>query len=173
MSILSRLGIRSSAYGTTLSDAGSTLPQNSYSYFRLLETVHTVLSVCYVYDGTITNFGNPLSVANAPWTLDVSVTFQALVGVSVQSFFAYRVWKVSKSLLFPSLAWLGSAIRFGVAVSITCLLLKSGNIATYSNDDGWTVVVSLTVSLAVDFLNSAALTWYLSARKSDFQQYVF
>lgn len=103
----------------------------------------------------------------------MSVTIQGFVGVAVQSYFAYRVWKVSNSLIFPGVAWLGSAVRLAMSVTVTVFTWQTQNVVVFSHKYGWTVVLSLSVSAAVDVLNAMALTWYLSARKSDFKQYVF
>ena len=140
---------------------------------RIGETFFTVLSMCYLYDVTISNFGNPLYITATPWTLCISMGIQGVIGAAVQSFFAYRVYKVSSSLLWPPLAWLGSAARMSLAMTLGILALKEGSIVKFSDKYGWAVVVSLSVSLAVDVLNVAALTYYLSGRKSEFQQCVF
>ena len=140
---------------------------------RILETFYTVLSVCYLYDVTISNFGNPAHIEAAPWTLDISVTVQGAVGTIVQCFFAYRVWKLSRSIIWPTLAWIGSATRLALAITISVLNLQTHNIVVFSKKDNWVVVSSLAMSLSVDFLNVASLTWYLSGRKSDFVQCVF
>ena len=125
----------------------------------------------YFYDATISNFGNVEYLLVAPWTLDMCVTIAGIVGAIVQSFFAYRVWKVSKSLLWLSLAWTGAAVRVAFSILMSSEAIQGRSIAVFVTRCGWQMITSLSVSLGVDILNVATLTWYLSKLKSGLRRY--
>ena len=143
-----------------------------HAIIRVLETFFTILSMCWLYDLTISNFGNPVAITATPWTLDACITLQGLVGAVVQSFFAFRVWRVSRTLLWSSLAWAGALSRVAFNLSMSYRASKAQSIIVFSDKYGWEVTTSLTIALAVDILNVAALTWYLSGMRTGFHRYV-
>jgi hypothetical protein len=52
--------------------------------YRSLETVHTIFVWIYLYDITVTNYGNPSVLAASPWTLSMSSVFDGIIGGTVQ-----------------------------------------------------------------------------------------
>lgn len=61
---------------------------------RVLETTHTVFLWIYLYNVTVTNYGNPAVLATSPWTLSMSSVFDGIIGTTVQVCIRilYSIW---------------------------------------------------------------------------------
>ena len=132
----------------------------------------TILGILWVYDMSVLNFSNPEGITAAPWTICGCIAIQAVIGAIVQSFFAYRIWKVSNALILPSLAWAGAVVRIGINICLSVLLSRAGNVIVFSDNYNGVVIASFAVPLATDILNLSALIWYLTQIKSQNQKYV-
>ncbi|KAK7030122.1 hypothetical protein R3P38DRAFT_3266922 [Favolaschia claudopus] len=64
-----------------------------------------------LYTVLITNFGHPERLSHFPTSLIVSACLASLVTFTVQIFFAYRIYTLSKSLYIPTLCWMLSLFR--------------------------------------------------------------
>ncbi|KAK7014415.1 hypothetical protein R3P38DRAFT_3574745 [Favolaschia claudopus] len=64
-----------------------------------------------LYTMLITNFGHPERLVRFPTSLIVSAFLASLVAFTVQSFFAYRIYTLSRSLYIPALCWVLSLFR--------------------------------------------------------------
>ena len=121
----------------------------------------------------VTNFGNPAAVTATPWTVEVAGVVQSLVGAIVQSFNACRFWRLTKKIIWPSLAWSGSAVRVIFNVFTAYFIAHTNNFIIFSQEYTWVIVVPMALALSVDILNLATLTWYLSRMQSELDQWVF
>ena len=93
---------------------------------------------------------------------------QAHSSCTLQMFFAYRVFLLSRNWLIPAIAWLSSSIRFGWAVVCAVYLRKSGSVSQFSVDYGWMLDVLLSLHVAVDTLISGATFATLSEKQPGF-----
>ena len=125
----------------------------------------------WLYDVTILNFGNTTSLLDGHWALDSSILFHGLIGAIVQSFFAYRILKVSRQILpWPALVWVGAATRVVLNSYLAYGAFITALIATFSSQYAGELTADLSLGLAVDILTAAVLTWYLARMRSEVQQ---
>jgi len=66
------------------------------SLTRLVDSVHMVLVSHTTYWVAVTHFGDYLSIRVLPWSLPVSALSATVLGVSVQHFYAYRIYLLSR-----------------------------------------------------------------------------
>ncbi|KAK7013013.1 hypothetical protein R3P38DRAFT_1514962 [Favolaschia claudopus] len=64
-----------------------------------------------LYTLLITNFGHPERLVRFPTSLIVSAFLASLVSFTVQVFFAFRIYTLSKSLWIPGICWTFSLFR--------------------------------------------------------------
>ncbi|KAF8516665.1 hypothetical protein JB92DRAFT_2909896 [Gautieria morchelliformis] len=134
-----------------------------------LETVHSVLTIHLLYSLTVTNYGNPASLLQASWSIDLQPTFTSFVTASVQSFFGYRVWVLSGRLIIPVICWIGVFLRClgGVAVGVTSM--QSKTLPHFVAQFQWLVTSTIVVAASTDVLTTASLCYYLLHRRSGFE----
>ena len=136
---------------------------------RFLETVFTFLTSWWLYEVTIINFGNIEYALDGHWTIDASIIFHGLIGAVVQSFFAYRIFKVSNLLIWPTIAWLGAIARVILNVYLSYGAFTTVKITTYSSTYAAELNADLILGAALDVLVATVLTWYLSRMRTEFQ----
>lgn len=113
------------------------------------------------------------------WSLAMTGLFNGLVGAAVQvsglshslsfplltcalqSYFAYRIYAISRSWLIPLVAWAGSVCAFFAGLGVTVILLPPSN----SNGYHWLVIVFLSLLLSVDLVTTAAMCYHLRVEK--------
>ncbi|GAA5910636.1 DUF6534 domain-containing protein [Sporobolomyces salmoneus] len=133
----------------------------------ILNLTNSALSVWTIWDFTVANFGNFKHLAIAPWSFGVAQILFGLSAFMCRSFYAYRVWIISKrknfylpiAILLLTLASLGCAL--GAAVSV---LIKK----YFSTFADYRVEISVWLGLAMlsDGTITASLVYYLFKSKS-------
>ncbi|KAJ7223129.1 hypothetical protein GGX14DRAFT_557703 [Mycena pura] len=134
----------------------------------VLESLHTVFAWRYIYRLTVTFYGIPSALGEADWSLTISSTFDGLIGTIVQMFFAYRIRMFSQSWLITSISWSGSVLGLVGTLGIT-VLSSTRTVAEFGANYGWLVEGLLSVLLAVDVINTAALSYYLNKGRTGFK----
>ncbi|KAJ7364703.1 hypothetical protein DFH08DRAFT_1073310 [Mycena albidolilacea] len=99
-------------------------PQDSFAMKALVasvwcgESAHAICVAAALYKMLITNYGHPERLLVLPNSFLASTFFGSLVTFGVQTFFAYRIYALSKNLwlpyvwLIPCLCWALSLFRF-------------------------------------------------------------
>ncbi|KAF7981496.1 hypothetical protein HWV62_33041 [Athelia sp. TMB] len=122
----------------------------------------------YLYRVTITYNGNVAIAEKTHWTLDMTALFDGLVGGLVQSFFAHRIFVLSKRWPIPIISWAGSFLAFTGTVAMTSVATVT-DMARYLAGFGWLVTTVSALLLSVDIINTAALCTYLRVGKTGYQ----
>ncbi|KAF7968817.1 hypothetical protein HWV62_29254 [Athelia sp. TMB] len=100
--------------------------------------------------------------------LEMIALFDGIVGGLVQSFFAHRIFVLSKRWPIPIISWTGSflAVAGNVAVMI---LGQITDLTKYLAEFGWLVTTVIVLLLSVDIINTVALCTYLRVGKTGYQ----
>ncbi|KAF8519654.1 hypothetical protein JB92DRAFT_2808449 [Gautieria morchelliformis] len=133
-----------------------------------LETAHTFCICMLLYKISVTRYGEPSAIDEAPFVLDFSAILSAWIGAVIQAFFAYRVKVISGRLLIPCISWFLSSLRlcFGIMIGVTAF--KSRTLLLFLADWQWLITTEFTICAAIDVLNTASLCFYLLRRRSEF-----
>ncbi|EIN05303.1 hypothetical protein PUNSTDRAFT_137986 [Punctularia strigosozonata HHB-11173 SS5] len=109
--------VQAYTYYTSDSDAcGSRHVRTLTACIWFLDTLHTVISCVYIYDLTVTHYGEPNYLTSVPWSLPVGALLGAIVATSAKAFFTWRLWKLSRSTYLACCGWAlapGSPRRHG------------------------------------------------------------
>ncbi|KAF7353470.1 hypothetical protein MSAN_01536400 [Mycena sanguinolenta] len=128
-----------------------------------MDGFHLTLLIMGLYNAVVTNFGDYTALGQPPWTLLAQVAVGGVLGTSIQTSYAYRVWMLSRSPFIPifvvlctwsklglgivytrrSFALADTAARLGVAYSATPLVKLE--------------VASLSLEMTCDVLISAGM----------------
>jgi len=131
----------------------------------VLECTHTVFIWIYLYDLTVTNYGNPAALAKSPWTLSMSSVFDGLIGGAVQAYFAHRIYILSGSPLLPIISWLGSALQVALTLAIAIIGSRM-TLKEFADGYTWIITSVLAVVMVVDILNTGGLLYFLVIERS-------
>ncbi|GJE89139.1 hypothetical protein PsYK624_052330 [Phanerochaete sordida] len=133
----------------------------------LLNTMHLICIAHSLYFYMVTNFANPLVLAQtAPWSLPLVVFFTTTTDCLVQTWFIFRVWRLSKENRPLTIA-LGicSTAALGISLGITIRFYMLKDFAHYS-EANWLVYLGLGLTVLTDLLIAVALCYYLRRMRS-------
>ncbi|KZP23385.1 hypothetical protein FIBSPDRAFT_1043069 [Athelia psychrophila] len=126
--------------------------------------------VCYHY--AVSEYGNPFSLlGNATWTLMISVLSGSIIGTTVKTAFAIRVWRFSGQnyilagfLLCLTYAQLGFAITYTVKGQVSSMF----RLADLPNLPKLKTIASLSLGtgLLTDIVTAGALCYYLQKMRT-------
>lgn len=120
------------------------------------------------------------------WSIAITGLFNGLVGAVVQvsglchclylsplmgalqSYFAYRIYAISRWRLIPLVAWVGSGCAFFAGLGVTVVSLPPFK----SYDHYWVIILFLSLLLAVDLVTTAAMCYHLRIEKTGSVQLV-
>ncbi|KAF5375369.1 hypothetical protein D9615_007925 [Tricholomella constricta] len=129
--------------------------------------IHTLISAFSLYRRTVKDYGKMSNFDNYPQAMCGAFSLSGLIGSIVQSFFAYRLRKLSGRSGIAIVCWTLSIVRFGSVVCISVTTCRATSVHDYVNRWKWLVVFALTISAIVDFLIAGSLSYCLWTRRKD------
>jgi len=132
-----------------------------------LETIHSVCICALLYSLTVVNYGVATTIADAPWSLDLSAVLSAWIGAIIQAFFTYRVKVLSGRLVIPIMIWTLSLSRASLGIMIGVVTLRSKTLTKFIDDYPWLVTTQLVLGAVIDVLNTSSICFYLLRRRSN------
>ncbi|KAF9554683.1 hypothetical protein CPC08DRAFT_821536 [Agrocybe pediades] len=132
-------------------------------FIWLGELAHSICVCYFMYNWTIVQYGNPISlIGRPPAALTATILIGAFVGPPTQIFFAERVRLVSEGrLLVPLICWSASLTLFGMEIFLYVQGERSVSLADFQSKWRWIITAILALSTAVDVLEALSLCYYL------------
>ncbi|KAJ7906303.1 hypothetical protein B0H13DRAFT_2021078 [Mycena leptocephala] len=130
------------------------------------ELAHAICIANTLYRMTVSDYGHPERLVLIPRSLATAVLFSGLVGACVQSFFASRIYRVSKSLYIPCLSWIlsFSGVLGSIAVFVYGLRIKT--IPEFEARCSWLVNSLWSITSANDLIITVTLVYWLHQQRS-------
>jgi hypothetical protein len=99
----------------------------------------------YLYEISVTNYGNRAILDTLPWHIDVSLMVQGMVGSAVQAFFSYRIWIVSGTIWLAIPGWVGELVRAGISITLTVITIQVRDLMTFKAEYKWLVIFTVSI----------------------------
>ncbi|KAJ7484448.1 hypothetical protein FB451DRAFT_1554976, partial [Mycena latifolia] len=132
-----------------------------------VELIHTSLVLASVYTKTITFFGQLENLAIAPTSMCLSIAFTALIGPSVQAFYAFRILRLSGRIWIPALCWVICIVRFFDLLGCSIAAFVEPDVIKFKIRFWWLIVCGLALSAFSDALITIATCYYLWIQRSN------
>ncbi|KAJ7731553.1 hypothetical protein DFH07DRAFT_781211 [Mycena maculata] len=129
-------------------------------WISLLELGHTVAAWHAGYLQTVTFYGQPQHISSPPRSGVLTILLAALVVAVVQSFFANRIRILSGSWTIMLIICSLNTLRFMANMGSLGLVLHFSRISIIF-EYRWLVMTALSLGLAVDFLITASVCYFL------------
>jgi len=138
----------------------------------VMETVHTFFCLDKMYTIFVVDFGDIEEVLVPPWSGGATVLGEALIAVTVQSFFIRRIYILSqgsKWIMIPAFLALS---RFVFALACAILLWLTPTWTQFAADRTSFVitVVTLALTVAVDFSVMVLMIYHLQHSRTGFDK---
>ncbi|KAF8195379.1 hypothetical protein BJ912DRAFT_956747 [Pholiota molesta] len=134
-----------------------------------LDIFNTACGAAYLYKALILNFNNPAYLNDVTWLFDMDPAITGVIVTMVQSFFAWRIFVLTKSYIFPLLI-LATAATGAISAILTPIKV--------SQEPQFTALIKAKVQISIwlssevlgDMLITVILVVYLSKHKTGFQR---
>lgn len=134
----------------------------------LCDSVHQALISHTAYTYLVTNYNNPAYLQSLVWSLLLEVFFNGATAAMVQSFYATRVYRLSRSILFSTFIMIGIVVNAGCAIAWTVLSMQMHTFTDLLNITPLTVAINSTYT-ALDILIATSLVILLYRSRSGFK----
>lgn len=135
----------------------------------LLDLSHSALVAVALWDSIIATYGDLSKIDTIPWCIGPAIELTALITFLVQSFFAYRIYKLQKKKLTVAIPIVALSFARLIMASITnseMLKLKSYN--TFFQRFSWIFTFGLVLSALVDIMITTFLCYFLRKNRPSF-----
>ncbi|KAF9445813.1 hypothetical protein P691DRAFT_830186 [Macrolepiota fuliginosa MF-IS2] len=134
------------------------------SFVLILELAHSAVIIGMIYSISIT-FSHLTIIPQNSYFLATTNVLENLLSLVVQSFFSYRVFRLSKRFSLGLLCWALSTLRFacGVAVAVESYIdvPRVPNGIVLITKFGWLITLAFVLGGLVDVVIAALQVWYL------------
>ncbi|KAF7303661.1 hypothetical protein MIND_00595500 [Mycena indigotica] len=147
---------------------------NDHPYVKctvgLLYTLQLGYTICIcagTYGMTVDDFGQVFRLLFSPWGLTVGVVLGALVDHGVQTFFVYRIYRVTRALYLCIVLWVLVACLLAVSLILGAEGLRTNSLAISTSNPKYhrLLLILFFGDAAMDLLNAAVLCFYLARQR--------
>ncbi|KAJ7272967.1 hypothetical protein C8J57DRAFT_263377 [Mycena rebaudengoi] len=134
------------------------------------ELGHVICVGHSLYAMTITDYGHPERLLLVPQSLVAAFIFSGLIGSSVQSFFALRIYRLSKSPYIPCLCWALSFLRLLGSLIGAVFAFSMQSVASYQAHFRWLLATVWIASVVSDLTIALTLVYFLYRARDNVQE---
>ncbi|KAG2153598.1 uncharacterized protein EDB93DRAFT_226367 [Suillus bovinus] len=135
----------------------------------LLDMSHSTLVAVALWDSIIATYGDLSKVDTIPWCIGPTIELTALITFLVQSFFAYRIYKLQKKKLTVAIPIVALSFARLIMASITnSEMLKLKSYDTFFQRFSWVFFFGLLLSALVDVMITTFLCYFLRKKRPSF-----
>ncbi|KZT01092.1 uncharacterized protein LAESUDRAFT_764018 [Laetiporus sulphureus 93-53] len=133
------------------------------------DTLNTIFNIWWIYNVLINNFGNVNAVVRANWLMQTEEAFAGIIGMQVQLFYAWRIYKLTGYKYLTAVIIGTSVIQCLCAIG-TAINIAFEPVFTRFAHYKEVVVIWLSVSAVTDVLIVSTLTWHLRRSRTGYAQ---
>ncbi|KAF9504827.1 hypothetical protein BS47DRAFT_1386147 [Hydnum rufescens UP504] len=139
-------------------------------FLCVVEAFQLVCSTQSLYRWVITNYYNPAALKHATWEFTIFQISAVCASVTVQTFFAHRVYSLSANLHLGVLVEVLVLVQFGFGVATGVIVNKVLNIGVVLSGYGWVTVSWLVIQATADIVIATCMCLVLQRQRTGFQK---
>ncbi|KAF7289012.1 hypothetical protein HMN09_01348900 [Mycena chlorophos] len=121
------------------------------------ELAHVICITHSLYGLVLTDFGQPQLITSIPVSITISAVFNAIVAMCVQGYFAFRIYRLSKSLFIPFVSWILSLLFLASSSAICVIGMENIPLAAFEKQWGWLLDTTWFIAAINDMLIAVTL----------------
>ncbi|KAG2152519.1 hypothetical protein BD769DRAFT_45376 [Suillus cothurnatus] len=130
------------------------------------QIAHVICVSATLWNAVVSGYGNPLTLLIFPLGADAVILFTAITGGLVESSFAFRLWKLSKSLTLPLISLALCLLTQSIALAMTVKAFVMTSLVTFATDENILITLSFTSRLVCELTLTQSMVWYLRKQRS-------
>ncbi|KAJ4470677.1 hypothetical protein C8J55DRAFT_183497 [Lentinula edodes] len=123
-----------------------------------------------MYDYCVTNFGNSAALDVLPWSYYGMAYPTGVVTVIVQSFYVWRVWKLSNNVIIAGAIWSLSLAQFGAFLYYVARVFGVPNASDLSLVLGNYAILVNAIGATCDIVIACAMVFYLRQSRTSIKK---
>ncbi|KAJ4000676.1 hypothetical protein F5050DRAFT_1729097 [Lentinula boryana] len=136
----------------------------------VLDLLHQLFTSHWMYDYCVTNFGNNAALDVLPWSYYGMAYPTGAVTVIVQSFYVWRVWKLSQSFIIAGAIWSVSLAQLGTFLYYVARVFHVPNATDLSLVLGNYAILVNALGAACDIFIACAMVFYLRQSRTSIKR---
>ncbi|KAJ3804622.1 hypothetical protein F5876DRAFT_70477 [Lentinula aff. lateritia] len=133
----------------------------------LFELGQSICAAQTLYVVTVSRYGDLTSLIHTPSSLNASILFSGFIAPLAQTYFAFRIWKLSKSPFIPCLCITLASLRLLGSVVAAVQAFKMTTIIEYELQWKWLLTCILAVGASVDVIIALTLVFNLKNQREN------
>ncbi|KAH8994330.1 hypothetical protein EDB86DRAFT_3168474 [Lactarius hatsudake] len=137
------------------------------AFVTFIDALHTIICAYAIYWYLVLNFGNVDNLQYGMWAMNAQVVLSTVIFVSVQLYYARRVYILSQSLISPIII---VVLVFIAAFFASFFLAKEIALKRFSyfHSSTWMSYIALSSATVGDILIATSMCWSLYRRRTGF-----
>ncbi|KAE9396729.1 hypothetical protein BT96DRAFT_1021236 [Gymnopus androsaceus JB14] len=136
----------------------------------ILDVLHQLFISIWMYDYCVTNFGVSSALDVLPWSYYGMAYPTGAVTVIIQSFYVWRVWKLSKSFIIAGAIWAVSLAQFGTFLFYVAKVFTVPLASELSETLGPYAILVNALGASCDILIAVAMVYYLQQSRTSIKR---
>ncbi|KAJ3929074.1 MAG: hypothetical protein NXY57DRAFT_452488 [Lentinula lateritia] len=135
-----------------------------------LDFMHQLFTSQWIYYYCVTNFSNAAALNTIPWSYYGMAMPMGLNTIIVQTFYVWRVWKLSKRLILPGILWSVCLTQFGLLLYYVYRVSGLTSAAEFSTVMGPYAIATNGTGTAADIFIAAAMVYLLQQARTSIKR---
>ncbi|KAG2342801.1 hypothetical protein BDR05DRAFT_324372 [Suillus weaverae] len=127
----------------------------------LIQLGHFACVISMLWTMTVSTYGDPSQLTVLPLAADLTVPLSGLTVFMVQSFYAFRLWRLTRSVFLPILCQMLSVIAQTCTFIVTAKAIFMTDLTVFANSQVLLIEISFIARAACDLITTAGITWGL------------
>ncbi|KAJ4473175.1 hypothetical protein J3R30DRAFT_3515359 [Lentinula aciculospora] len=136
----------------------------------VLDLLHQLFTSHWMYDYCVTNFGNSAALDALPWSYYGMAYPTGAVTVIVQSFYVWRVWKLSNNVIIAGAIWSVSLAQLGTFLYYVARVFGVPNASDLSLVLGHYAILVNALGAACDITIACAMVFFLRQSRTSIKR---
>lgn len=137
----------------------------SVSAVILIQLGHFVCVISMLWTMTVSTYGDPSQLTVLPLAADLAVPLSGLTVFIVQSFYAFRLWRLTRNAFLPILCQMLSLIAQISTFVVTAKAISMTDLVDFGNNQMLLVELSFVARAACDLITTAGIAWSLKKER--------
>ncbi|KAG2135451.1 hypothetical protein DEU56DRAFT_807089 [Suillus clintonianus] len=131
----------------------------------LIQLGHFVCVISTLWTMTVSTYGDPYQLSVLPLALDLAVPLSGLTVFVVQSFYAFRLWRLTKNVFLPIFCQMLSVLAQISTFVVTAKAISMTNVVTFGEQQLGLIEVSFIARAACDLITTVGIAWGLKKQR--------
>ncbi|KAJ4487659.1 hypothetical protein J3R30DRAFT_3695254 [Lentinula aciculospora] len=136
----------------------------------VLDLLHQLFTSQWIYYYCVTNFANAAALNTIPWSYYGMAMPMGINTIIVQTFYVWRVWKLSKGLILPCLLLVVCLTQFGLLLYYVYRVSDLTSAAEFSTVLGPYAIATNGTGTAADIFIAAAMVYLLQQARTSIKR---